>query len=205
VATLKLDMAPASALREATVDYEGLLRASPEALSGLVHGRVLLIGDARTTTPSPDLLDGIEGRDRVPGVEIVASSLEAVLQRHAKWAPDQAGSTLWLSAVAAVGAGVALLWRRVIARRSAGRAGVVWALGAAALLMMAVGGALVAYVGFDLITSPVVLSFCAVLAFVFASIVLLARRPWSIFTSPFEAGGFQGWGLQKEACDATIA
>lgn len=105
-------------LRRATVTYADALRMSDAQLADFVRDRIVVIGDARTTTARPDLRTLADGRT-VCGAYIVGAAIAQASVGAAVRLPSPVESFLILAVAAAAGVLVggltARFWRRVAA------------------------------------------------------------------------------------------
>ncbi|TVQ64117.1 MAG: CHASE2 domain-containing protein [Phycisphaerales bacterium] len=132
-----IDVAPDSALADATISYEDAFRASPDGLRSMVRDRIVIIGDFRTL--AGDIVD-LGDRGLVPGPHVLASGVESVASQAAMRVASFPLTVALALAGAAVTAGATVRVRT--ARAAAVRFGAPIVVATALTCVAMLGGAL---------------------------------------------------------------
>lgn len=163
VGLMKALVPPGQALAEATITYEGLLRASDADLRAWCEGKVVVVGDARAATR--DLVTLRDGRV-VPGCQILATLVEQLAQG---WSVVRPGAAVDRAALA-----LAAVAGTILGSVFAGRAVRRW-IGLLVVVALMVGGTMALYALWAVYANPIVAGVAVIVAGEFTSLMLGPR------------------------------
>jgi predicted Ser/Thr protein kinase len=163
VGLMKVLVPPATALDEATMTYERMLRASDADLRAWCEGKIVVVGDGRVAMN--DLVTLRDGRV-VPGCHVMATLVEQLSQGWSVVRPGPAADR----AVLAISAVVGTILGSAFAGRAVGR----W-VGLLVVMAIMAGGVQVLYAVWAVYANPVVAGVAMIVASEFTSLMLGPR------------------------------